>query len=110
MILAAAAGGVVMVVVLLHVRSIFLTAVGMLQIILSFPAAYAVYTHVLGLKSFPFLNFIGLYVLIGIGVDDIFVFVDAWRQSKVSTLCNHICSSNFEWNRFLSRSIIISYL
>ena len=29
-----------------------------------------------------FLNFIALFVIMGIGADDIFVFVDAWKQSK----------------------------
>ncbi len=32
-------------------------------------------------KYFGFLNAIGFFVILGIGADDVFVFVDAWKQS-----------------------------
>ena len=52
-----------------------------MHIFLSFFVTYAIY------KSFvvwyPFLLWLGLFVICGIGADDIFVFVDAWRQSAV---------------------------
>ena len=32
-------------------------------------------------KFFPFLNLIALFLIMGVGADDIFVYVDAWRQS-----------------------------
>ena len=30
---------------------------------------------------FPFLNLVALFLVMGIGADDLFVFVDAWKQS-----------------------------
>ena len=30
---------------------------------------------------FPYLNLVSLFLVIGIGADDIFVFMDAWKQS-----------------------------
>ena len=38
---------------------------------------------VLNLPFFPFLNLTGIFVCIGIGADDVFVFIDAWKQSAI---------------------------
>jgi hypothetical protein len=43
-----------------HTKSLFLALTGLLQIALSFPLAYTVYTFVAQLDFFPFLNFIGM--------------------------------------------------
>lgn len=34
-----------------------------------------------GFSFFPFLNFLGVFVIMGIGVDDLFVVVDKWHQA-----------------------------
>jgi hypothetical protein len=47
----------------------------------SFTLAYFVYGVVFGFVWFPFLNLLGLFVILGIGADDIFVIVDAFKQS-----------------------------
>ena len=38
---------------------------------------------ILRMPFFPFLNASGMFVCIGIGCDDVFVFVDAWKASGV---------------------------
>lgn len=61
---------------LVHTRSPWLTVVGLIQIIISFPLAYFVYSVVLRLTFFPFLNFIGVFVTFALGADDVFVACD----------------------------------
>ena len=69
--------------ILLHTRSPFITLIGLLQIILSFPLSFFVYTFIGGLEFFPFLNFIGVFVVFALGADDIFVAVDKWKNARL---------------------------
>jgi hypothetical protein len=83
MMLALGSAVITVVAILVHTRSPFLSAVGLLQIILSFPLAFFVYTFIGGLEFFPFLNFIGIFVVFALGADDIFVAVDKWKNARV---------------------------
>jgi hypothetical protein len=83
MILAMASAGIVAVAILVHTRSPWITAVGLLQIILSFPLAYFVYSLIARLEFFPFLNFIGVFVVFALGADDVFVAVDKWKNARL---------------------------
>jgi len=65
----------------LHTSSGFITTFAFFQIFLNLGVAYGVYMAVFNLPFFPFLNLVGLFVVIGIGADDVFVFIDAWKQS-----------------------------
>jgi hypothetical protein len=64
-----------------HTGSVCLAVFGMLHIFLSVPISYGFYTYVLEFETFPYICLIGVFVVAGIGVDDIYVFNDAWRQS-----------------------------
>lgn len=72
--------------IIAHTRSCWLTFVGILQIVLSFPLAYFVYRFFAGITFFPFLNFIGLFVIFAIGADDIFVAVDKWKNARKANM------------------------
>jgi Patched family len=73
---------------------------------LSFPVAYFIYKYVfrnrkffaftlltkyithsgrviLQFDFFPFLNFLGIYVVFAIGADDVFVAVDKWKNARL---------------------------
>ena len=54
---------------------------GLAGVVLSFPVTWAFYSVVLRIRYMGLLNFIALFVIVGIGVDDIFVFHDAWCQA-----------------------------
>merc|ERR1712232_5236 len=54
-----------------------------IQITLSFPLSYFVYTFFGGLKFFPFLNFIGVFVIFALGADHVFVAVDKWKNARL---------------------------
>jgi len=83
MVFAAMSGITTAIAVLVHTRSPFLTLVGLLQIVLSFPSAYFVYTIMGQLKFFPFLNFISVFVVFALGADHIFVAVDKWKNARL---------------------------
>jgi hypothetical protein len=84
MALAIGSALVVCVAIFIHTRSPLITGVGLLQIILSFPLSYFVYKLVAGLEFFPFLNFIGIFVVFALGAGDIFVAVDKWKNTRIS--------------------------
>jgi len=83
MLLACGSGIITTAAILLHTRSPWLTIVGLFQIIFSFPLSYFVYTFLLGWDFFPFLNFIGVFVVFALGADDIFVAVDKWKNARL---------------------------
>jgi hypothetical protein len=82
MSLALASAFVIMVAIMLHTQSPLITLLGILQIILSFPVSYFFYSIVLGLSYFPFLNFIGVFVVFALGAGDIFVAFDKWTNYR----------------------------
>lgn len=64
-----------------HLKSKFLAMVGISIIFLSFPFT-AVLVQGLGqVAYFGTLQVIAIFLVIGIAADDIFVFIDAWKQS-----------------------------
>lgn len=71
----------VFVIVWIHTTSIFLALVTMVQIFFAFPPAYIIYTYILRQKYFSALQIFAIFVLLGIGADDVFVFTDAWKQT-----------------------------
>ena len=65
-----------------HTGSFFLSSMSMLQIILSMPMAFLIYRFVFGINYFTQLHGCAIFLALGIGADDIFVFTDGWKQSK----------------------------
>ena len=65
----------------LMVGSWFLAGVGILEIILSLPLAWFFCSEILQIKYFSMLNTLCIFIVAAIGADDIFVFMDAYRQS-----------------------------
>lgn len=65
---------------LFHTGSLFLTLMGLLNTIGAFPVGYAVYRECFGVKNLSILTVVTLFIVIGIAVDDVFVFIDMFRQ------------------------------
>ena len=80
---AKAAGSLIAVFLYLRLMlgSWFLTAVGMFEIFMSLPLAILFYTYIFQIKYFSSLNVLCLFIVMAIGADDIFVFMDAYKQS-----------------------------
>ena len=73
--------GLIFAYMLIHTGSFFLTLIGLFNIIFAFPAGYWVYTGLFGVVSLPILTPVTLIVCIGIAVDDVFVFIDTFKQT-----------------------------
>ncbi|KAL3910306.1 MAG: hypothetical protein SGPRY_009105, partial [Prymnesium sp.] len=69
----------------IHLQSPILTTAGLAGVLLSFPTTWAFYSLLLRIRYMGMLNFVALFVIVGIGVDDIFVFIDAWHQAARCT-------------------------
>ena len=72
---------VVYALILFHTGSFWITTCGAFQIFMAFVWGFTLYNVVAWMNFFPFLNLIALFLILGIGADDIFVYVDAWKQS-----------------------------
>lgn len=80
---AGAAIAVVVVMLCFHTRSVFLGVSGLLQILLSFPTSFFVYRFIFTINHFGTLQVLAIFLVLGIGTDDIFIFWDAFQQSAV---------------------------
>jgi hypothetical protein len=60
-------------------QSALLAGAGLSIILLSFPATSIITGGILQIDYFGFLHLIGVFLVIGIAADDIFVFMDAWK-------------------------------
>jgi len=65
-----------------HLKSCFLALVGVTLILTSFPFTVVITEGIFRVTYFSSLQVISIYIVLGIAADDIFVFYDAWRQSK----------------------------
>lgn len=69
--------------------SVFVGTVSTGQIMLSLPLAFFIYRFVLQITYFQQLHVILIFVMLGIGADDVFVYSDAWFQfESIVTRCN----------------------
>lgn len=62
--------------------SLWLTFWGIVTILLSFPLAFFFYRVVFNIVDVGLLNGVAAFVIVGIGVDDIFVFINTFRQAR----------------------------
>ncbi len=86
MTLALASAVVISIAIMVHTQSPLITGLGLLQIVLSFPTSYFVYNLILGFDYFPFLNFIGVFVVFALGAGDIYVAFDKWTNYRKNNI------------------------
>lgn len=65
-----------------YLRSFRLTVMALFCIALSFPISYAFYCLVYGHGKMIAINFLSLFVVLGVGADDVFVLHDVWFLTK----------------------------
>jgi len=71
-----------------HLKSLFLAFTGIMLIIFSFPLTVMITEGILGCTFFSNLHSLAVFIVLGIAADDIFVFTDAWGQSKNISIFN----------------------
>ena len=67
-----------------NVGSLVLALAGMFEILLSFPLALFLWRTIMRQNNVDFLTFIGVFLILCIGADDIFVFMDTWKASRTA--------------------------
>lgn len=78
------------VMIFLKVRSIFVVSLSMLGLVLAFSASYFWISVHFAIESATLLWVAGLYVMLGIGADDIFLMVDSFEHTKLEIEVNQI--------------------
>jgi len=63
-----------------HLGNTFMAIIGILQIVASIPLTLLVYRGIYQIPFFQQLHALTLFIILGVGADDIFVFVDGWKQ------------------------------
>jgi len=69
-----------------HIGSLFLAICSIIMILLSFPMTQMIYTYGTQITYNASLNQLTIFIIMGIAADDIFVFIDAWKQSGAYNL------------------------
>ncbi|CAE7432755.1 Disp1 [Symbiodinium microadriaticum] len=80
----------------LMLESVFLASCGMFEIIFSLPVGMCFWVLILGQKIFWYQMLV-IYMILGIGADDVFIFYDAWLQSAHAEGVSHSKSTRFCW-------------
>merc|ERR1711968_219093 len=66
-----------------HTGSFFLGSIGILQIMLSIPVSFFFYYYIFQITYFAQTHILAVFIILGVGADDVFVLVDAWKQSEI---------------------------
>ncbi|CAL7936449.1 unnamed protein product [Xylocopa violacea] len=65
-----------------YTGSLLLTVTTITAVIFSLGISYALYSLVLHIKFFPFMNLLAIVVAVGIGADDAFIYCKIWERGK----------------------------
>ena len=71
----------VVVFIWIHANSLYLAIGAIIQIVLAFPLSFFIYRWIFQITYFDGVSLAVIFIMLGIGADDVFVFIDAWRQS-----------------------------
>ena len=74
---------VIFVIMWIYTQSFFITSMGSLAIVFAMVIAYFIYHVVFRVPFFSYLNIISFIVVVGVGADDVFVYLDIWRHTKM---------------------------
>jgi predicted RND superfamily exporter protein len=64
-----------------HTKSTFLGLVSLINILMSIPVCLVIYNYVLRITYFSSLHLAVIFIVLGVGCDDVFVFHDFWMNS-----------------------------
>ncbi|XP_028402921.1 protein dispatched homolog 3-like [Dendronephthya gigantea] len=65
-----------------HTGSLWITAWGVFSIVSSFNITILIYRFVFDYRYFGIFHVLSIFIILGIGFDDVFIFMDTWRQSS----------------------------
>lgn len=64
-----------------HTQSVFLGVINMLNILCSVFITLLIYSCIFQITYFSTVNMSVIFIIVGIGSDDVFVFHDFWKRS-----------------------------
>jgi hypothetical protein len=67
----------------MHTGSTFIACMGMFMIVSSLPFSLFFYRGIYGVPYFSMLHSLVIFIVLGIGADDVFVLVDGWKDACV---------------------------
>ena len=79
--------GMIILIIWLYTGSLFVTLMTMMNMVMSLVWSYFLYVVVIRISFFPFINILTVILLLGIGADGTFVYMDLWRKFRSS--CSH---------------------
>jgi predicted RND superfamily exporter protein len=79
----------------IQTSSLWITFFGTISILTSFIGANLIYNCIVGFQYLSLFNIMALFVVLGIGADDIFVFVDCWKSLRDVTCMEERMSKCF---------------
>ncbi len=65
----------------IHLQSLFLGSLGILQVVFAFPMAFNLNRDIFRVSFYDSNNFLVVYIILGISTDNFFVVTDAWTQA-----------------------------
>ena len=68
-----------------HTKSLWISSFAVLSIGCSFLAANMIYRIVLGYAYFGLFHIIAMFIILGIGADDLFIFLDVWKNTAFNS-------------------------
>ena len=69
----------------IQTASLWITFLGLYSIVSSFLLANLIYRYCFGFVYFGFFHVSAMFIIIGIGADDVFVFYNTWKLTKYKT-------------------------
>jgi protein dispatched 1 len=67
-----------------HTGSVVVAWIELMQILMSLPLALFFYKIVFGIGFFQTLHSLSIFIILGLGCDGVFIFIDAWNQAPVN--------------------------
>lgn len=77
-----------------HTGSFFLALVGILQILLSLPISFFFYFYVFQITFYSQLHILAIFLVLGVGADNVFVLVDSWKLYQNYPEYNEVTFTN----------------
>ena len=95
---------------IVHLRSLLLASIGIMLIMFSFPVTAIVCEGIFRVTYYSNLHSLVIFIVLGIAADDIFVFIDAWRQSAFITEFegNRNMRMSYSWKRAVRAMAVTS--
>ena len=91
-----------------HLRSLFLSSIGISIILFSFGVTAIVCEGIFRVTYYSNLHSLVIFIVLGIAADDIFVFIDAWRQSRFIKEFDTKQRMSYAWKRAVRAMAVTS--